>query len=315
MIPILYEERGFLVCLKPPGLLSQSGPGDDLLQALSRQAGGSFLPVHRLDRGVGGVMAVARSKSAAAALSAAVAQRKFEKEYLCLVRGRPLEEAGTYRDLLLHDRQRNKSFVVDRMRGGVKEAELDYRCLASSGGCLWCMSASAPAVPTRSGSSSPAGARPWPGTGSTAAVPGRSLCGATVWRSLTRKPAALWPSPPCPRAGCGRSSLWRHFYQLPYKCDRVVPDPLPRNGRLAALPRKHIPIGREKPPRLLGAGALCRGGSAAAAVVAAAAAAVVAAATAAAVTAPAAAAAEQDDDQDDDPAAAAAAEAVRVTHR
>lgn len=134
MIPILYEERGFLVCLKPPGLLSQSGPGDDLLQALSRQAGGSFLPVHRLDRGVGGVMAVARSKSAAAALSAAVAQRKFEKEYLCLVRGRPLEEAGTYRDLLLHDRQRNKSFVVDRMRGGVKEAELDYRCLASSGG-------------------------------------------------------------------------------------------------------------------------------------------------------------------------------------
>lgn len=134
MIPILYEERGFLVCLKPPGLLSQAGPGDDLLQALSRQAGGSFLPVHRLDRGVGGVMAVARSKSAAAALSAAVAQRKFEKEYLCLVRGRPGEEAGTYRDLLLHDRQRNKSFVVDRMRGGVKEAELDYRCLASSGG-------------------------------------------------------------------------------------------------------------------------------------------------------------------------------------
>ena len=134
MIPILYEERGFLVCLKPPGLLSQSGPGDDLLQALSRQAGGSFLPVHRLDRGVGGVMAVARTKNAAAALSAAVAQRKFEKEYLCLVRGRPLEEAGTYRDLLLHDRQRNKSFVVDRIRGGVKEAELDYRCLASSGG-------------------------------------------------------------------------------------------------------------------------------------------------------------------------------------
>lgn len=133
MIPILYEERSFLVCLKPPGLLSQSGPGDDLLQALSRQAGGSFFPVHRLDRGVGGIMAVARSKSAAAALSAAVARREFKKEYLCVVQGRPREEAGTYRDLLLHDRQRNKTFVVDRMRGGVKEAELDYRCLASSG--------------------------------------------------------------------------------------------------------------------------------------------------------------------------------------
>ena len=32
MIPILYEERSFLVCLKPPGLLSQAGPGEDLLQ-------------------------------------------------------------------------------------------------------------------------------------------------------------------------------------------------------------------------------------------------------------------------------------------
>ena len=46
MIPILYEERGFLVCLKPPGLLSQAGPGDDLLQALSRQAGGSLSLIH-----------------------------------------------------------------------------------------------------------------------------------------------------------------------------------------------------------------------------------------------------------------------------
>lgn len=134
MIPILYEERSFLVCLKPPGLLSQAGPGEDLLQALGRQMGGAFFPVHRLDRGVGGVMAVARTKAAAGALSAAVARRAFEKEYLCVVRGAPRETDGVYRDLLLHDKQRNKSFVVDRPRGGVKEAALEYRCLASAGG-------------------------------------------------------------------------------------------------------------------------------------------------------------------------------------
>ena len=193
-------------------------------------------------------MAVARSKSAAAALSAAVAQRKFEKEYLCLVRGRPLEEAGTYRDLLLHDRQRNKSFVVDRMRGGVKEAELDYRCLASSGGL------SLVHVRLRTGRTHQIRVQfasrgtPLAGDGKYGGGPGE----IALWSYRLAFPhpetGALWPSPPCPRAGCGRSSLWRHFYQLPYKCDRVVPDPLPRNGRLAALPPKTYPHRTGKAP-------------------------------------------------------------------
>ncbi len=50
------------------------------------------------------------------------------------MRGRPEEDEETYRDLLLHDKSRNKSFVVQRMRGGVKEAVLDYRLLAERDG-------------------------------------------------------------------------------------------------------------------------------------------------------------------------------------
>ena len=130
MIRILYEDSALVVCLKPPGLLSQSGPGEDLLQVLGTQLNCALHPVHRLDRGVGGVMVYAKTSKAAAVLSAAVQQRTFDKEYLCIVRGQPAEESGVYQDLLLHDKSRNKTFVVNRMRGGVKEASLEYRVLA-----------------------------------------------------------------------------------------------------------------------------------------------------------------------------------------
>lgn len=129
MIALLYEDRDLVVCVKPPALLSQSGSGEDILELLGRQLGCTLYPVHRLDRGVGGVMVFARTSRAAAALSAAIQRRELDKEYLCLVRGRPAPDSGVYRDLLLHDRTRNKTFVVDRMRGGVKEASLAYQVL------------------------------------------------------------------------------------------------------------------------------------------------------------------------------------------
>lgn len=134
MIPILFQDKSLAVCLKPPGLLSQDGPGDTLPSLLRRQLEGEVFPVHRLDREAGGVMVYARTSRAAAALSAAMTRGEFQKRYLCIVRGRPEAGEGTYRDLLLHDKARNKSFVVHRMRGGVREAVLDYRVLAEKSG-------------------------------------------------------------------------------------------------------------------------------------------------------------------------------------
>ncbi len=134
MITILYEDRDLVVCIKPPALLSQAGNGEDILQTLGQQLNCTLHPVHRLDRGVGGVMVFAKTSKAAAVLSAAIQRRDFEKEYLCVVRGRPAEAEGVYKDLLLHDKARNKTFVVDRMRGGVKDASLEYRVLAEHDG-------------------------------------------------------------------------------------------------------------------------------------------------------------------------------------
>lgn len=130
MIPILYQDKTLAVCLKPPGVLSQDGPGSALPALLREQLGCEIFPVHRLDREAGGVMVFARTSRAAGALSGAISRGEFRKEYLCIARGRPEAEEGSYRDLLLHDKSRNKSFVVQRARGGVKEALLDYRLLA-----------------------------------------------------------------------------------------------------------------------------------------------------------------------------------------
>lgn len=128
MISLLHKEKGFAVCVKPPGILSQRGKEPDILSALEEQMGGVCYPVHRLDWEAGGVMVIARTKRDAAALSGRIGM--FQKEYLCIVQGCPAEKEGTYRDFLVHDSARNKSFVVPTRRGGAKEAALHYRVIA-----------------------------------------------------------------------------------------------------------------------------------------------------------------------------------------
>jgi len=134
---IYYQDKQIIVCEKPAGILSQPGeaslPGEDMISLLTGECGGEIHPVHRLDRGVGGIMVYARSAQAAAALDRAIAGREFTKEYLCVCHGRPDQPSGEMRDLLFHDQVRGKTFPADRIRRGVKEALLDYRLLDSAG--------------------------------------------------------------------------------------------------------------------------------------------------------------------------------------
>ena len=134
MIKILFQDKALAVCLKPPGVLSQDGPGETMPALLREQLGCDIFPVHRLDREAGGVMVYAKTSRAAGALSAAMTRGEFQKKYLCIVRGHPEKSEDTWKDLLLHDKARNKSFAVKRMRGGVKEASLEYRVLAEKDG-------------------------------------------------------------------------------------------------------------------------------------------------------------------------------------
>ena len=129
---ILFENTSLIVAIKPPSLLSEQTPhGDGFADLLAAQNGGYIGVIHRLDRGVGGVMVYAKSKQAAARLSAAVQAHTLQKIYLAVVHGAPERASDTLVDLLYHDRIKNKTFVVDRERRGVKQAILDYEVLAT----------------------------------------------------------------------------------------------------------------------------------------------------------------------------------------
>ncbi len=134
-IVIFQQNREWVLCQKPAGVLSQSGKPEEetMVTLLERQLGGEVYPVHRLDREVGGVMVYARTQTAAAALSRLVQQGTMTKEYLAVVRGCPERDAGVLEDLLFHDQRNNKSYVVKRERKGVKKARLSYRVLARAG--------------------------------------------------------------------------------------------------------------------------------------------------------------------------------------
>lgn len=126
-ISVLFEDAHIIVVKKPPFLVCEStAKKDGLADLLEEKTGGYIGTVHRLDRGVGGVMVYAKSPAAAAKLSAAVQARELRKEYLAVVRGVPSPDCGEMRDLLFHDRRQNKTFVVERQRAGVKEALLEY---------------------------------------------------------------------------------------------------------------------------------------------------------------------------------------------
>lgn len=125
---ILYKDRHIAVCVKPVGVISED-PGMPAL--LREQLGGEAFCVHRLDTVVGGVMVYALNKKAAAKLSAYIAGDMLTKEYLAVVEGIPNPDEGYMDDLLLKDSAKGKSYVVQRMRKGVKDARLQFKVLQS----------------------------------------------------------------------------------------------------------------------------------------------------------------------------------------
>lgn len=126
-VEILYSDPHIVVCVKEAGVSSQS-PG--MPERIAEAMGGEVpLCVHRLDLDVAGVMVYARTPQAAAALTAQITAGTPDKVYYAVLRGAPPDE-GEWQDLLYHDPRRNKTFVVDRKRRGVREASLSYRILS-----------------------------------------------------------------------------------------------------------------------------------------------------------------------------------------
>ena len=132
---ILYLDEAILLCAKPAGVLSTDEPGG--MPSLVREALGDprsvVYTVHRLDRVVGGLMLLARSREAAGELSRQIRDGEFYKEYLAGVHGDP-GESGALCDLMYRDKARKMSFVTDLPGKGVLEARLRYRRLGMANG-------------------------------------------------------------------------------------------------------------------------------------------------------------------------------------
>lgn len=129
---IRYCDDSLVVCIKEANILSTDEEGG-LPGLLRQELGGEIRTVHRLDRMVSGLMVLARTKAAAAALTEQIRAKRFHKAYLAVVHGQIEPLTGSYRDLMYRDRRECKSYVTSAPGKGVQEALLDYECLASAG--------------------------------------------------------------------------------------------------------------------------------------------------------------------------------------
>lgn len=131
-LEVVYEDDDLVVVAKPPGQVvhpSYRNASGTLLNALLGRAAGAWTPhlLQRLDKGTSGLVIVAKSREALAALQ----RRPVEKDYLALVWGRPTPATGRIETRLGRD-------PLDRRRvtasaGGV-EARTEYRTLGRTRG-------------------------------------------------------------------------------------------------------------------------------------------------------------------------------------
>ena len=134
---ILFEDRHLIVLDKPAGLVVHPAPGNEdgtLVNALIAHCGdglpgigGERRPgiVHRLDKDTSGVMVVAKTEAALAALGAAFAARDLERHYLALAWGCPAPGAGEVEGAIGRDPRDRKRMAVVSTAG--KPALTRYR--------------------------------------------------------------------------------------------------------------------------------------------------------------------------------------------
>jgi 23S rRNA pseudouridine1911/1915/1917 synthase len=124
-LPVVLEDEHLLVVDKPAGLVTHPAPGHHgptLAGALRGRAAGGTDPeragiVHRLDRDTSGLLVVAKSEAAHAALSAMLARREIERAYVALVSGHPDAESGTIDAPIGRDRARRDVMSTRTARG------------------------------------------------------------------------------------------------------------------------------------------------------------------------------------------------------
>ncbi len=141
---VIYQDSSVIVLNKPSGLATQGGSGlsrhiDGMLDALAGGKRQRPRLVHRLDRDTSGVLVVARTVRAAAALADSLRHRDASKVYWALTKGVPRPPRGTIKLALAkeggygpHGRDERMA-AVERGAEGAKPAITDYAVLGQAG--------------------------------------------------------------------------------------------------------------------------------------------------------------------------------------
>jgi 23S rRNA pseudouridine1911/1915/1917 synthase len=133
-VPVVYEDEHLLVLDKPAGLAVHPGAGErrrtlvGQLQSLGAAGGPDPARpgvVHRLDRDTSGLLVVARSEEAHAALQEAIRKREVERHYLALVGGHPRSRTGRIDAPIGRDRRdpTRRSLDTDEPREAITHFE------------------------------------------------------------------------------------------------------------------------------------------------------------------------------------------------
>jgi 23S rRNA pseudouridine1911/1915/1917 synthase len=136
-LEILFEDAHLVVLVKPAGLTVHPAPGNPdrtLVNALIAHCGASLSGiggvarpgiVHRLDKDTSGVMVVAKTDAAHAALTAQFQSRSIERAYLALVWGVPRPATGRIEGAIGRSPRDRKKMAV--LRRGGRAAATRYR--------------------------------------------------------------------------------------------------------------------------------------------------------------------------------------------
>jgi len=139
MPPILFRDQRFVVLDKPAGMPVHPGPRggpsvEDWFPGLSRRKDGPWL-VHRLDADTAGCLLVALRRAALLAAQAEFAAGRARKVYWAVVRGNPLDDAGTVDAPLLRRNTRGGWHMAVDPAG--KPAVTAWRVLGRSADTAW----------------------------------------------------------------------------------------------------------------------------------------------------------------------------------
>ena len=137
---ILHEDSKVFVFNKPAGLAVQGGSGvnrhvDAMLESMRNRKGEKPRLVHRIDRDTSGVLVVARTRGAAAALTKAFRGRYTEKTYWAIVRGVPRPPSGRISNWLAKERTPDGDImrIVPHGTPDSDHAVSEYRLIETAG--------------------------------------------------------------------------------------------------------------------------------------------------------------------------------------